>query len=69
MPREIDYTNNMQADYAGDGVYVINNGYGIELRANDHLHPTDTITLEPSVLEAINKIAERWNQTTPRTAP
>ena len=60
MTDRTDLTNPANADYAGDGVYVVNLGWAIELRANDHLHPTDTIVLEPSVLEAINRIAKRW---------
>ena len=47
-------------DYAGDGVYVKNLGWAIELRANDPEDPSDTICLEPSVLEAVNRIAKRW---------
>ena len=64
MSDRTDLTNSANADYAGDGVYVVNLGWAIELRANDHLHPTDTIVLEPSVLEAINRIAKRWKDAT-----
>uniref|UniRef100_A0A6H1ZDI7 Uncharacterized protein n=1 Tax=viral metagenome TaxID=1070528 RepID=A0A6H1ZDI7_9ZZZZ len=42
------------ASYLGDGVYVIHDGYGIWLHANDHKNPTDKIYLEPSVLEGLN---------------
>ncbi len=45
-------------DYMGDGVYAIWHGYGIELRANDHRNPTDTIFLEDTVLEALNRFAK-----------
>jgi len=62
LSKEIDYTDSMQADYAGNGVYAINTGWAIELRANDPRNPTDTITLEPSVLAAINRIAKRWGR-------
>ena len=62
MPDGIDLTNTEQADYAGDGVYVINLGWAIELRANDPRNPTDTIVLEPLVLAALNRIAERWKR-------
>ena len=48
-----------QEDYLGDGVYVIFDGYGIQLRANDARHPTDTIYLEPEVLEALNRFIDR----------
>jgi|GEM_PF-2373556 len=56
----MDLTDSKQADYAGDGVYVINLGWAIELRANDPRDPTDTIYLEPEVLAALNRIAKRW---------
>jgi len=57
-----DLTNPQKADYAGDGVYVINLGYAIELRANDPRNPTDTIVLDPTRLEAVNRIAKRWKE-------
>ena len=56
-----DLTNPANADYAGDGVYAVNLGWAIELRANDPRNPTDSIVLEPNVLQAINRIAKRWN--------
>ena len=56
-----DLTNPQKADYAGDGVYAVNLGWAIELRANDPRNPTDSIVLEPNVLQAINRIAKRWN--------
>lgn len=42
-------------EHLGDGVYVEAgpNVYGIILKANDHLNPTDTIALEPAVLKAL----------------
>jgi len=46
-------------DYIGDGVYVEYDGEGIMLKANDHLDPTDTIYLEPNVLEALIRFAKR----------
>ena len=57
---EQDLTNPQKADYAGDGVYVINLGYAIELRANDPRNPSDKIFLDPTILKAINRIAKRW---------
>ena len=45
--------------YFGDGVYGVFDGYGLELRANDHENPTDTIYLEPEVLTAINDFMNR----------
>jgi len=58
----MDWTDSNQVGYAGDGVYVINLGWAIELRTNDPRDPTDTITLEPLVLEALNRIANRWKE-------
>jgi hypothetical protein len=43
------------AEYLGDGVYAIFDGSGVWLHANDHLHPSDKVYLEPQVLEALNK--------------
>jgi hypothetical protein len=45
-------------DYIGDGVYVEFDGFGIELRANSPDSPL-FIYLEPQVLEALNRFAER----------
>ena len=39
--------------YLGDGVYAEFDGYQIVLKANDHLHPTDIIALEPSVMSSL----------------
>jgi hypothetical protein len=41
-------------DHMGDGVYAVWCGYGVELRANHHENPTDTIMLEDWVLKALN---------------
>jgi hypothetical protein len=48
-------------DYLGDGVYAEFDGFGIWLRAND---PADehAIFLEPEVLAALNRFAERCQQ-------
>ncbi len=48
-------------DYMGDGVYIEFTGYSFILRANDHRnsHCTDTIHIEPHVLNAINRFALR----------
>lgn len=47
------------AEYIGDGVYAIHDGFGIWLHANNHLNPTDKIYLEPSVLKALNTFSEK----------
>lgn len=46
-------------DYIGDGVYVKFDGYGIELRTNDHLNPTNKIYLEPEILENLINFNKR----------
>jgi hypothetical protein len=40
--------------YLGDGVYAFFDGSGVELRANDHEDPSDTIYMEPETIEALN---------------
>lgn len=55
----------MLPDYLGDGVYADFDGYGITLKANDHENPTDTIYLEPEVLAALNRYAERVTRGAP----
>ena len=57
--------NTQHQDYLGDGVYVEFDGYQIILKANDHLNPTDTIALEPSVFLALIQYARKlpnWEQ-------
>lgn len=49
----------MIEDYIGDGVYVRFDGYGIELRANDPRHPTDTVYLEPNVYAGLTRFTQR----------
>ena len=44
--------------YLGDGVYARFDGYGIWLLANDHLHPTDKVYLEPEVLQKLINFTE-----------
>lgn len=63
FPNEpLNYQDRNVADYAGDGVYVINKGHAIELRANDHENPTDRITLEPQVIAGLLRILNRWGK-------
>lgn len=45
----------MKPKYIGDGVYVECDGFHIVLKANDDLHPTDTIYLEDSVAKELIK--------------
>lgn len=45
---------NDKVEYIGDGAYVraIPDG-SVELMANDHINPTDTVYLEPQVIKAL----------------
>lgn len=52
----------MMTEYIGDGVYVVFDGVGFELRANSHDCQTDTIYLEPEVLAALNVFSKRARQ-------
>ena len=45
--------------YLGDGLYAEYDGFGIWLKANHHLHPTDKVYLEPSVYESLTRFVER----------
>lgn len=46
-------------EYVGDAVYAKFDGFGIELRANDPKFPTDTIYIEPQVLQNLVEFHER----------
>ena len=37
--------------HLGDGVYLHFDGVGFELRANHHVHPTDRVYLDVSVVK------------------
>jgi hypothetical protein len=52
-------TEDLTADYLGDGVYASFDGYGIWLRANDFRNPTDRIYLEPGVFAALVRYKKR----------
>lgn len=47
-----------RSDFLGDGVYAIFDGFGITLNANDLHNPTDTIYLEPNVIEALKRFVD-----------
>jgi len=49
----------IKPDYLGDGVYVEFDGYSITLKTNGYYQPTNTIVLEPAVLEALNRYVQR----------
>lgn len=40
-------------EYVGDGVYATFDGYGLEIRVNDHTNPI-AVYFEPEVLQRIN---------------
>jgi hypothetical protein len=48
-----------RVEYLGDGLYVVWDGLGIELRANDPVLPTDTVYLEDFVYQALLDFVER----------
>ncbi len=50
--------------YIGDGVYVIFDGYGFWLHANDLRNPTDKIYLEPAVFYDLVAAVKRFTDTT-----
>ena len=63
FPQEpLNYQDTNVADYAGDGVYVINLGHAVELRANGFANPINRIMLEPNVVEALFRILKRWDK-------
>ena len=53
------YERDCPIEYLGDGVYAIFDGVGIWLHANSHEFPTDKIYLEPEVLIAMLRFANR----------
>jgi len=52
-----------KVEYIGDGVYVYKEYGGVWLLANDHLQPTDSIYLEPSVYKALCDFMNRPEKT------
>ncbi len=53
--------NGMDCEYIGDGIYILkDNCGGVILRANDARMPTDTIVLEPEVLNALVRVTHLW---------
>lgn len=46
-------------EYLGDGVYAVFDGWLISLLANDRNNPTDTVHLEPEVLNNLNMFASK----------
>ena len=48
-----------KTEYLGDGVYAVYDGFGIQLRVNDMVYPSDVVYLEDSVINALNRFWER----------
>ena len=46
-------------DYLGDSVYAEFDGYHIVLTTENGFGPTNTIALEPNVVDALNRYAAR----------
>lgn len=46
-------------EYLGDAVYVDFDGYHIVLTTEDGIQATNTVYLEPQVLDAFNKYVEK----------
>lgn len=45
-------------EYLGDGVYVVHDGFGIWMTAENGMEATDAIYLEPPVLKALDRFRE-----------
>jgi hypothetical protein len=52
-------------DYLGDGVYADFDGFAIILTAENGIAASDTIYLEPGVLDALVRYRERMKQLPP----
>lgn len=51
-----------QWEHMGDGLYVAFDGYGLQLRVNDH-RSEPTFYLEPQVFRSLSNFAERiWER-------
>ena len=56
--RAVDRADARCKDYIGDGVYVVFDGYGIWLTAEDGIRATDAVYLEPSILRRLVQFYE-----------
>ena len=52
----------MNKVYLGDSVYVAFDGYGIVLTTENGLGPSNTVCLEPPVLEALNNFVAKLKE-------
>lgn len=53
-----------EKQYLGDGAYVNFDGYHVVLTAENGIYATDTIALDPEVLERFLKYVERLMEVT-----
>ena len=53
---------NQFKDYLGDSVYAEFDGYGITLTTDNGHGPSNTIYLEPNILEALNRFKARTRE-------
>ncbi len=49
-------------EHVGDGVYVTFDGFGFEIRVNDHRNEV-AVYLEPSTLKSLIQFTEKFKQT------
>ena len=63
-PLSNDQTDITRADYIGDGCYIINDGFGVQLLANDPREPTDRVYLDLETIEALIRVLKRWEYIT-----
>ena len=61
QPQSKDLTDSTRALYLGDGLYIINDGFGVQLLANDPREPTDTVVLEPETIQRFIQVLKRWS--------
>ena len=49
-------------DYLGDGLYVYHDGYHVWLYTSDGVEETNSVALEPAVLDAFNRWVARLTE-------
>lgn len=53
--------NTVDIEHLGDGVYAFWDGFGVEIRVNDHRSPV-AVYFEPDVVAALGKFLDRKRQ-------
>lgn len=51
-----------EKEYLGDSVYAEFDGFGIILTTNNGTGPSNTICMEPEVIEALNRFVKRMKE-------